>query len=138
MINIAIIDDEEFYQNIWKSNLDEKCNLFFFNDPDEFIDSHINNLNFFDYIIADIMYGSRNILNINFSKIIRKNKFNKEIILYSNYKQNFLDLENTHYYDLSLEKDKGYSLEEIKNKLLTNRIPWKNRFKNLGIDPVII
>lgn len=138
MKNIAIIDDEEFYQNIWKENLGNTCNLFIFNDPDEFIDSYLKDLNFFDFIIADIMYGSRNILNINFSKILRKNKFNKEIILYSNYKQNFLDLENSHYYDLSLEKDKGYSLKELTEKLQTNRIHWRNRFKDLGIEPAIV
>lgn len=137
MLNIAIIDDEEFYHNIWKMSLGNECNLFIFNDPDQFIEAHLNNLNIFEFIIADIMYGNRNILNINFSKIIRKNKFNKEIILYSNYKQDFIDLKNSHYFDLLLEKDRGYTLAEIKNKLAKNRIDWRARFKNLGINPVI-
>ena len=137
MLNIAIIDDEEFYHNIWKMSLGKECNLFIFNDPDQFIDSHLNNLNMFEYIIADIMYGNRNILNINFSKIIRKNKFNKEIILYSNYKQDFIDLEKSHFYDLLLEKDRGYTLSEIKNRLEKNRINWRARFKKLGIEPII-
>jgi hypothetical protein len=137
MLNIAVIDDEEFYHNIWKISLGNECNLFIYNDPDQFIDTHLNNLNMFEYIIADIMYGNRNILNINFSKIIRKNKFNKEIILYSNYKQDFIDLENTHYYDLLLEKDRGYTLSEIKNRLAKNRIHWRARFRNLGIEPII-
>ncbi len=137
MLNIAIIDDEEFYHNIWKMSLGNECNLFIFNDPDQFIESHLNNLNIFEFIITDIMYGNSNILNINFSRIIRKNRFNKEIILYSNYKHDFIDLENSHYYDLLLEKDRSYTLAEIKKKLTNNRINWRARFKKLGIDPVI-
>ena len=137
MLNIAIIDDEEFYHNIWKMSLGSECNLIIFNDPDQFIESQLNNLNIFEYIITDIMYGNRNILNINFSRIIRKNRFNKEIILHSNYKQDFNELEKSHYFDLLLEKNRSYNLADIKKKLTNNRINWRARFKKLGIDPVI-
>lgn len=137
MPNVAIIDDEEFYLNIWKSTLENQCRTFYFIDPDDFLDKYINDLNFFDYIIADVMYGSRNILKINFSKILRKHKYTKDIILYSNYKQNFLDLEKSHYYDLSLAKDSSYSLDEIKSLLVTNRIKWRERLTKQGIKPVI-
>ncbi|MGY3803361.1 hypothetical protein ACWNT8_04785 [Pigmentibacter ruber] len=137
MVNVAVIDDEEFYINIWKSSLENNCNSYYFNDPDEFLDKHLDNLNFFDYIIADVMYGSRNILKINFSKILRKHKYTKDIILYSNYKQNFIDLENSHYYDLSLAKDNSYSLDELKSLLISNRIRWKERLVKQGIKPVI-
>ncbi len=137
MANVAIIDDEDFYLNIWKSSLENQCNSFYFTDPDDFLEKYINNLNFFDYVIADVMYGSRNILNINFSKILRKHKYNKEIILYSNYRQNFIDLESCHYYDLSLAKDSSYSLDEIKSLLQTNRIKWRERVYKQGIKPII-
>ena len=137
MKNIAIIEDNEFYHNIWKISLGKECNLFIFNDPDDFIEAQLNNLNYFEYIIADIMYGNQNILNINFSKIIRKNRFKKDIILYSNFKQSFIDLEKSHYYDLLLERDRGYNLAEIKNNLAHNRIQWRSRFKNSGVSTFV-
>ncbi|APJ02678.1 hypothetical protein [Silvanigrella aquatica] len=137
MINVAIIDDEDFYHNIWKHSLSKDCQLFSYNDPDEFIDNNLNNLNKFEYIITDIMYGNMNILNINFSKLIRKNKFNKDIILCSNYKQNEDELEKFHYYDLILEKDRRYSLSEIKKRLDHNRINWRGRLQSFN-DNIIL
>lgn len=137
MTNVAIIDDEEFYLKLLKSSLEYNCNVFVYKDPDEFIDENINNFNKFDFIIVDIVYENRNIMSIGFSKLLRKNNFNKEIILYSNYKQNIMTLENYHFYDLFLEKSGGYSIDEIKTKLTKNRIHWKRRFQKLGIEPII-
>jgi DNA-binding response OmpR family regulator len=126
--NIAIIDDENFYHELWALFLSkEDAELFLFHDPDQFIDSYIHSLNKFDYIIVDIMYGNNNILSTNFSQILREHNYTNEIILYSSYKQDSMELSRCHSYDLFLLKDRSYTLQEITHFLHLNRIHWKNR-----------
>ncbi len=128
--NIAIIDDETFYHKLWDLSLGKDSEIFTYYDFDEFIDVHFYEFNKFDYIIVDVLFGSNNILNTNFSKILRENRYTGDIILYSNSIQDIKVLRHYHFYDLFLNKDKVFTLEEIKSCLQLNRIDWKSCFKN--------
>ena len=130
---IAVIDDEDFYLELWREALEEDADVSTFECFDNFLENNTHNLNRYDYIIVDILFatnrGNVNMLTINFSKTLRKNGYKGKLILNSNLKPSDIELEESHHYDLYLNKNADYILSDINKKLENESINWKKRIE---------
>ena len=128
---IAIIDDEEFYLDLWKDNLSSDADVHLFECFDNFFHSYSKDINFFDIIIVDMLFfterGNFNMLDIDYSSSLRAIGFNGKLILNSQVDPGILNLENYHCYDLFLKKNDDYKLSDLRKKLEKNSVNWRKR-----------
>lgn len=128
---IAVIDDEEFYLDLWRDNLSSDADVLLFECFENFFDSYSNNINYFEIIIVDMLFfterGNFNMLDIDYSSSLRAVGFNGKLVLNSQVDPGILNLENYHCFDLFLKKNNDYKLSDLKKKFEKNSVNWKKR-----------